>query len=110
VTTTTIISRSFSERCLRPGVPIQVVLERSQVHPVVSEFYRTHPPFSEPTRQIQESHFNTNLKLRLKKKKTNQGLAMLCGSLDGRGVWGEWIHVYVWLSPFAVHLKLLQRC
>ena len=20
---------------------------------------------------------------------------------------GEWIHVYVWLSPFAVHLKLL---
>ena len=24
-----------------------------------------------------------------------------------RGVfWGKWIHVYVWLSPFAVHLKL----
>ena len=23
---------------------------------------------------------------------------------------GEWIHVYVWLSPFAVHLKLSQRC
>ena len=20
---------------------------------------------------------------------------------------GEWIHVYVWLSPFSVHLKLL---
>ena len=20
---------------------------------------------------------------------------------------GEWIHVYVWLSPFTVHLKLL---
>ena len=19
---------------------------------------------------------------------------------------GEWIHVYIWLSPFAVHLKL----
>ena len=60
MTTTTIISRNFSERCLRPGVPFQVVLERSQVHPVVSEFYRTHPPFSERTRQIQESHFNTN--------------------------------------------------
>ena len=28
------------------------------------------------------------------------------GWLDGRGVWGEWILVYVWLSPFAVHLKL----
>ena len=38
----------------------QVVLEGSQVHPVVSEFYRTHPPFSETTRQIQENHFNTN--------------------------------------------------
>ena len=23
---------------------------------------------------------------------------------------GEWIHLYVWLSHFAVHLKLLQRC
>ena len=23
---------------------------------------------------------------------------------------GEWIHVYVWLSPFTVHLKLSQRC
>ena len=28
--------------------------------------------------------------------------SMLCGSLDGRG---EWTHVYVWLSPFTVHLK-----
>ena len=33
--------------------------------------------------------------------------SVLCGSLDGRGVWGEWIHVYVWLSPFA-DLKLLH--
>ena len=23
---------------------------------------------------------------------------------------GEWLHVYVWLSFFLVHLKLLQRC
>ena len=23
---------------------------------------------------------------------------------------GEWIHVYVWLSSFDVHLKLLQHC
>ena len=23
---------------------------------------------------------------------------------------GEWIHVYVWLSPFAVRLKLFQHC
>ena len=22
----------------------------------------------------------------------------------------EWIHVYVWSSPFAVHLKLSQHC
>ena len=22
----------------------------------------------------------------------------------------EWIHIYVWLSPFAVHLKLSQHC
>ena len=22
----------------------------------------------------------------------------------------EWIHVYVWLSPFPVHLKLSQHC
>ena len=23
---------------------------------------------------------------------------------------GEWIHVYVWLSPFIVHLKSSQHC
>ena len=26
----------------------------------------------------------------------------------GRESGGEWLHVYVWLSPFAVHLKLSQ--
>ena len=31
---------------------------------------------------------------------------MLCASLDGKGVVGEWIHVYVWLSPFIFPLKL----
>ena len=23
---------------------------------------------------------------------------------------GEWMHVYIWLGPFAVHLKLSQHC
>jgi len=23
---------------------------------------------------------------------------------------GEWIHEYVWLNPFAIHLKLSQHC
>ena len=32
--------------------------------------------------------------------------SVLRGGLDGRGVWGGWMHVYVGLSPFAVHLKL----
>ena len=27
-----------------------------------------------------------------------------------RELGGEWIHVYVWLSPFFVHLKLSQHC
>ena len=34
--------------------------------------------------------------------------SMVHGSLDGSGVGGEWIHVYVWLSPFAAQLKLPQ--
>ena len=28
----------------------------------------------------------------------------------GVGVGGEWIHVFVWLSPFPVQLKLPQHC
>ena len=28
----------------------------------------------------------------------------------GVGFGGEWIHVYVWLSPSAVNLELLQKC
>ena len=36
--------------------------------------------------------------------------SMLYGSLAGRGEFGgEWIHVYMWLSPFGVHLKLSQH-
>ena len=35
---------------------------------------------------------------------------MLCGSLDGRGVWRKWIHLHVWICPFPVHLKPLQHC
>ena len=33
---------------------------------------------------------------------------MLFGNLDGRGVWGEGIHVHVWLSLFTVPLQLSQ--
>ena len=36
--------------------------------------------------------------------------SMPCGSLDGRGFGGEWMHVYVWLSRFAIHLKQPQNC
>ena len=28
----------------------------------------------------------------------------------GGGFKEKWMHVYVWLSPFAVHLKLSQHC
>ena len=28
----------------------------------------------------------------------------------GEGLGGEWIHVYIWLSPFDVPLKLSQCC
>ena len=30
--------------------------------------------------------------------------------MEGRGIWGEQIHVYIWLNLFTVHLKLLQHC
>ena len=32
--------------------------------------------------------------------------SVLCASLDGRGLGGQWAHVYARLSPFDVHLKL----
>ena len=28
----------------------------------------------------------------------------------GAGLGGEWIHAYVWTSPFTVHQKLAQHC
>ena len=30
----------------------------------------------------------------------------LCRGLDVRVFWGEWIHVYLWLIPFILQLKL----
>ena len=41
---------------------------------------------------------------------THTEFQMLCAAWMGWGSGGEWIHVYVWLSPFAVHLKLSQHC
>ena len=41
---------------------------------------------------------------------TKTHLTLLCGSLEGWGMefGGEWTHVYVWLNPLAVYLKLSQ--
>ena len=36
--------------------------------------------------------------------------SVLCASLDGVGFGGEWICIYVWQSPFTVHLDLSQHC
>ena len=36
--------------------------------------------------------------------------SMLCGSRAERGMWGEWMHICLWLSPFTVHLELSQHC
>ena len=40
--------------------------------------------------------------------KKNYSTVLLCyeAAWVGGEFGGEWIHVYVWLSPFAVHLKL----
>ena len=42
----------------------------------------------------------------------NSAQCYVAAWIGGRGVeFGEeWIHVYVWLSPFAAHLKLSQHC
>ena len=32
--------------------------------------------------------------------------SMLCAAWIGGEFGREWMHVYVWVSPFAVHLKL----
>lgn len=36
--------------------------------------------------------------------------SILYSSLDGKGIWGEIIHVFVWLRHSAVHQKLSQHC
>ena len=49
---------------------------------------------------------------------TNKGLLCSTGNPDqyyvsawmGGEFRGEWIHVYIWLGPFAVHLKISQLC
>ena len=40
--------------------------------------------------------------------KGNSAQCYEAGWIEGE-LGGEWIHVYVWLSPFAVHLKLSQH-
>ena len=42
----------------------------------------------------------------------NTGNSAQCyvAALMGGEFGGEWIHVYVWLSPFGVRLNLSQHC
>ena len=42
----------------------------------------------------------------------NTGNSVQCyaAARMGEEVGGEWIHIYVWLSPFDIHLKLSQHC
>ena len=42
--------------------------------------------------------------------KNQYKLATLVVAWVGGAFGGEWIHVYVWLSPFAFHLKPSQHC
>ena len=48
-------------------------------------------------------------------KLENQGPAVWHKELSvmwqmGKGFGGKWIHFFVWLSPFAVHMRLPQHC
>ena len=36
----------------------------------------------------------------------NSAHCYVSASLDRRGLGGGWIHIYVWLTPFTVHLQL----
>ena len=40
----------------------------------------------------------------------NTVCSMLCGSRMGGQSGGGWIHVYTWLTPLVVHLKLSSHC
>ena len=50
------------------------------------------------------------MKQKEKKKERKAGLRGLEVQVKKGEFGGEWIHVYVWLSRFAVHLKLSQHC
>ena len=41
---------------------------------------------------------------------TGSSIQYYAAAWMGRESGGECIHIYVWLSPFAVHLKLSQHC
>ena len=49
----------------------------------------------------------TNKNLLYSSENSAQCLVAAC---MGGEFWEEWIRVCVWLSPFAIHLKLSQHC
>ena len=44
------------------------------------------------------------------KKKSNHKMSHIVAAWMEGLLGREWMHVYVWLSPCAVHLKLSPRC
>ena len=58
------------------------------------------------TRTYTQMPTHTHTRIRFKNDELYQ---CYVAAWNGDGFGGEWIHVYVWLRPFTVHLKLSQH-
>ena len=59
---------------------------------------------------VWEGHVHTAL-FKMENQRRPTRILLLCVSLDGTGFWGRMdTCIYIWLSPFTVHLKLPQYC
>ena len=67
---------------------------------------------SERTKLRNASNHYISLPLTIKFKSKTTGNSALCylAAWMGGEFGGEWLHVRIWLSPSAVHLKLSQHC
>ena len=84
---------------MEPQPPFQTHLTGCSTQPARPSGLQSAMPPSPHPRETINSLTISFIKL---KKKLNDYVAAWMGGEFG----GEWIYVYVWLSPFTVHLKL----
>ena len=80
------------------------------IFPLAGGFLITEPPGKPPETHMYTLLYFKGITNKVLRYSTGSSAQCYVAAWMGGEFGEEWIHVYVWLSPFAIHLKPSQPC